>query len=87
MILGLSHMGLTAREFTHQVQKISATCSTALVPWGANCFSPNLNITRGDLWPLTLPSPRRGEGRVRGIFGEYFLQRLGLLGQVWQERR
>jgi hypothetical protein len=26
---------------------------------------------------LFYPSPRRGEGRVRELFGEYFLQRLG----------
>jgi hypothetical protein len=44
-----------------------------------NCLSPwSLNITCGELKPLTLPSPRWGEGRVRGILGEYLLQRLGL---------
>ena len=57
-ILGISYFnGRKILTLPIRCKKISAKGSTALVPWGANCFSPRLlNITRGDLWPLT-PTP------------------------------
>jgi hypothetical protein len=51
----------------------SAKCVSALVQWGANHFFPRLlNITRGELWPLTPTGRGKGEGDFWRIFFAMF---------------